>query len=463
MRQGRSLIFMQSSTEQQTLEIGRRLAAAEPAEPWIRRIEENLIDRLLADPGFKTQVFRLVDVYPSLRDAEDRFGHMSTYLSGDAAPSFVRRGLAVAGKLAIGRRSAAGVLDYSIARMARRFIAGSTPAEALPALERLWQKGSAPILDLLGEVTVTDPDADRYANRVTEYLSTVAEAMALWESRPHLESDHHGPLPRLSVAIKPTATSAHYHPLPATEGKDEAAARIRPILDAAGRHGVFVWLDMEHFAVRDLTGDLFRRLATEYPDVEMGIVVQAYLRDSIPQLEALIDFAKSRTRPIGIRLVKGAYWDTETVEAAAHGWPCPVFEDKADTDINFEKATAVLNAAAEWVRPAYASHNLRSVAHAIADARSRGLGNEAIEFQVLYGMGDDLRAALADLGMRTRFYAPVGELIPGMAYLVRRLLENTSNESFLRQSRHEAELDDLLAAPTSAATTLSSSTGPDTQ
>jgi RHH-type proline utilization regulon transcriptional repressor/proline dehydrogenase/delta 1-pyrroline-5-carboxylate dehydrogenase len=433
--------------ERKTVEIGKSLAAVEPHVPIPRRLEERAIDSLLSDPGFKTQVFRLVDVYPALRSTSDRFSHLDSYLSVPAAPGLVRRGLRLASSSSLGRKSAVRVLDFSIARMARRFIAGTTPAEAIPVLKELWADGTAPILDLLGEVTVTDPDADRYSRRVEQYLTDVAIEMAGWDDQAGLRRDHHGDLPRLSVALKPTAMSAHYHPLTAVGGIDEAAGRIRPILQAAQQHSAFVWFDMEHFAVRDLTETLFRRLATEFPDVEMGIVVQAYLRDSVDQLARLIEFAKSRTRPIGIRLVKGAYWDTETIEAQAHGWPCPVFEVKSETDANFEAATGLLNGAAEWVRPAYASHNLRSVARAIADARHRGLGDDVIEVQVLYGMGDDLRAAASELGIRTRFYAPVGELIPGMAYLVRRLLENTSNESFLRQSRDKHELDELLRAP----------------
>ncbi len=440
---------MNRSIELLTQEIGRQLAEVEPTLPLTRRWEDRLVDRLLTEPGFKTQVFRLVDVYPSLRSVEDRFDHLHSYLNIDSAPAIVRSGLRLAAASSLGRKAAADVLDRSIARMARRFIAGSTPAEALPTLRALWDERTAPILDLLGEVTVTDADADRYGLRVAEYLHAVAADMSSWPVRPEIETDHHGPLPRLSVAIKPTALSATYHPLSAERGIREAGDRIRPILQAAMEENVFVWFDMEHFAVRDLTMRLFTQLVgdPEFAHLDAGIVVQAYLRDSMSQLQDLITFAEARSRPIGIRLVKGAYWDTETVEAAAHGWPAPVFEAKEATDANFEACTRVLNGAYRYVRPAYASHNLRSVAHAIADARIQKLPPATLEFQMLYGMGDDLRMAVNELGVRTRFYAPVGELIPGMAYLVRRLLENTSNESFLRQSRSTRRLSSLLAPP----------------
>jgi RHH-type proline utilization regulon transcriptional repressor/proline dehydrogenase/delta 1-pyrroline-5-carboxylate dehydrogenase len=148
-----------------------------------------------------------------------------------------------------------------------------------------------------------------------------------------------------------------------------------------------------------------------------------------------------------VRLVKGAYWDHEIAEAGQHGWPVPVFEAKADSDRNFEALTTRLLAARPTVRVAIASHNLRSVAHAIAANRLSGARDSELELQVLRGLGDDLQDALAARGFRVRTYCPVGDLVAGMAYLVRRLLENTSNDSFLSQARQGASLEELLAAP----------------
>src|SRR5207237_7444728 len=152
--------------------------------------------------------------------------------------------------------------------------------------------------------------------------------------------------------------------------------------------------------------------------------------------------------PLQIRLVKGAYWDYETVVAKAEGWPVPVFEEKAQTDANYERCVRHLVDNAGAVRPAFASHNLRSLAYGIAAARAAGLPDGAVELQMLYGMAGSVPAGLRTLGQRVRIYAPVGELVPGMAYLVRRLLENTSNESFVRRRFKEGrELDALLAPP----------------
>src|SRR5204863_7400514 len=134
--------------------------------------------------------------------------------------------------------------------------------------------------------------------------------------------------------------------------------------------------------------------------------------------------ATGRASPLTIRLVKGAYWDHEIVEARQHGWRTPVFEVKAESDRNFEALTRVLLDARPAVRVAVASHNPRSVAHAIAYSRRLGADDRDLELQVLRGLGDQLQDALASRGFRVRTYCPVGDLVAGMAYLVRRLLEN---------------------------------------
>ena len=128
--------------------------------------------------------------------------------------------------------------------------------------------------------------------------------------------------------------------------------------------------------------------------------------------------------------MKGAYWDEERIVAAQNSWPVPVFEEKAETDRSFEICTDALLKAWPHLRPAIGSHNPRSVAQAVVKARDARLPDGDLEFQTLYGMAEGLRKAIAEAGYRTRVYTPVGEVIPGMAYLVRRLLENTSNQAW---------------------------------
>jgi RHH-type proline utilization regulon transcriptional repressor/proline dehydrogenase/delta 1-pyrroline-5-carboxylate dehydrogenase len=180
-----------------------------------------------------------------------------------------------------------------------------------------------------------------------------------------------------------------------------------------------------------------------------GLVLQAYLVDSPQTCDQITTWAAAtpREHPLMVRLVKGAYWDHEVVEAKQHGWDAPVFEVKAECDRNFEALTIELLKARPHVRPAIASHNLRSVAHAIAANRETNSAERDVEFQVLRGLGDELQHALAKEGYRVRTYCPVGDLVAGMAYLVRRLLENTSNEGFLQLQAEGHALEELLAAP----------------
>jgi RHH-type proline utilization regulon transcriptional repressor/proline dehydrogenase/delta 1-pyrroline-5-carboxylate dehydrogenase len=208
---------------------------------------------------------------------------------------------------------------------------------------------------------------------------------------------------------------------------------------------------MESLDLRESVSELVIELLSEgeFRDgPSTGIVLQAYLVDSPEQLDDLLEWLRSADRsvPFTVRLVKGAYWDHEVVQAAQHGWPVPVFTERAECDRNFELLTRRLLAARDLVRVAIASHNLRSISHAIAAAEMTSDPQE-LEFQVLRGLGDDVQDGLARMNKRVRTYSPIGDLIAGMAYLVRRLLENTSNDSFLRVRAGVDDPRELLAAP----------------
>jgi len=339
-----------------------------------------------------------------------------------------------------------------VQRMAKRFIVGAGPAEAVPALRRLWQSGAATSVDLLGEATVTAAEADCYAQRCDEALRTLAQAVTTWPSRPTLEADSHGPIPRVNLSVKVTALTARVRAEAPELGIEDAKHRLRALLRTAKDVGAHLHVDMESMDSRDLITELVIKLLSE-PEFKdgpsAGIVLQAYLRESPDRLRDVLAWAEAtpRAQPLTVRLVKGAYWDHEVVEARQHGWGVPVFEDKAESDRNFEALSRALIDAKPLVRTAIASHNLRSVAHAIAYNRLTGGDDGDIELQVLRGLGDDLQDALAHAGFRVRAYCPVGELVAGMAYLVRRLLENTANESFLSDLQRGTPIEELLAAP----------------
>jgi RHH-type proline utilization regulon transcriptional repressor/proline dehydrogenase/delta 1-pyrroline-5-carboxylate dehydrogenase len=411
---------------------------------------ERLLDWALASPEFKNELFRLVDVLPACADDDDVVRHLEEYLDGVEAPRLVDAGIAVAEHVPFGAHLSARVARRGVTRMARQFIAGETPADAIPRLARLWRSGEASTVDLLGEKTLTAAEADHYAARVDDLLATIVEATASWPDDPALERDPWGVIPRANVSVKPTALTARFEALDGDGAVADALARLRPILQRAKSSGATVHLDTEHYAVKDLTYDLLRAIGAEFPDgPQLGCVVQAYLRESFDDLEGLIGWASANLRiPLQVRLVKGAYWDAETIEARAAGWPSPVFDEKEHTDANYERCVRLLVARAGAVRPAFASHNIRTLAYAVTHARAAGLHDTAFELQLLYGMAAPVHEALRRLGFRVRVYAPVGDLIPGMAYLVRRLLENTSNESFIRQRFAQREqLDQLLTPP----------------
>src|SRR5204862_5617876 len=132
--------------------------------------------------------------------------------------------------------------------------------------------------------------------------------------------------------------------------------------------------------------------------------------------------SSARARPITVRLVKGAYWDAETVHAKASGWTPPVFEHKDETDASYERCTRLLHDHHGEVRAAFGSHNLRSLAYAVSYGRHRGVADSGYELQMLYGMAPAVHAAVRRPGFRLRVYAPVGALVPGAGYHGRPLL-----------------------------------------
>ena len=410
-------------------------------------------DRMLSfamnHPSFKTQLFRFVDVFPATTGDADVLRHINEYFDDTDAPRLLDVGIDVADHIPMGDKLSASIARRNIRRMAQQFIVGTSAADAVHGLSALWRKGSAFTVDLLGEKTVTEEEADRYAARVDELVRTLIKATASWPPDDHLEFDDLGPLPRVNVSIKPTALASLYSPLTREDGLRQAAKRLRPIMELAAANDVFVYFDMEHYEVKDLTLDLFRGLADEFPHAQLGIVIQAYLKDSFTDLTSVCDWAANRRGAlVGVRLVKGAYWDSETITSQAEGWPVPVFQDKDETDANYERCTRLLHDHHGAVRAAFGSHNLRSLAYAAVSARQRGIPDTGYELQMLHGMAEPVQAAIRRLGVRLRIYSPVGELVPGMAYLVRRLLENTSNESFVRHRFAEGrDLDELLRAP----------------
>jgi RHH-type proline utilization regulon transcriptional repressor/proline dehydrogenase/delta 1-pyrroline-5-carboxylate dehydrogenase len=443
--------------DDEILAVGRDVAARFPstARRPMKALDDKAMDLASQDEELRAALFRFVDVVPACRSLDDLARHLTGFLEEvtDRPPPLevaMRMSGTKAGRAALGAASAAGVRH-----MAHRFIVGETPREATKVLQELWRSGAASSVDLLGEATVTAAEADRYAQRCAQALDELAEVYRGLPERRHLEHDSGGRLPRANLSVKVSALTPMLRPDAPEIGKRDAAPRLRELLRRAKERDAHLHIDMESFDSREAVTDLVLELLSE-PEFQdgpsAGLVLQAYLRDSPALCDRITAWAAqaNRASPLTVRLVKGAYWDHEIVEARQHGWDAPVFEVKADSDRNFEDLTVRLLEAGvggHGIRPAIASHNLRSVAHAIAQNRRLGAADEDVELQVLRGLGDDLQHALAGAGMRVRTYCPVGDLVAGMAYLVRRLLENTSNESFLYEQARGVPLETLLAAP----------------
>jgi RHH-type proline utilization regulon transcriptional repressor/proline dehydrogenase/delta 1-pyrroline-5-carboxylate dehydrogenase len=444
----------QAAVERDLRQIGRELAARFPsrARHPVRAFDEKAMELSSQDAELRAALFRLVDVTPACRSLDDLARHLGAYLEevGDKRPPLraaMRMSENRAGRAALGAAAAAGVRH-----MAHRFIVAESPRAAAADLHSMWRDGIAASLDLLGEATVTEEEADRYAQRCEDALEELARAYEKVPPREQLERDSLGRIARANLSVKVSALTPLMRPEAPELGRDDAARRLRPLLDRAQQRDVHLHIDMESVDSLESTFELVFGLLDEPAFREgpsAGVVLQAYLRESARHLDRILEWASAsdRTQPLVVRLVKGAYWDHEVVEARQHGWAPPVFESKVECDRNFEELTRRLLDARPLVRVAVGSHNLRSVSHAIAYNRASGGHDQDLELQVLRGLGDDLGNALAELGLRVRAYCPVGDLVAGMAYLVRRLLENTSNESFLHQQASGAPLEELLAAP----------------
>ena len=445
-------VRMMVDLETRTREIGRQVfklsreGDGRAAEPWWDRWMMGLTMR---DERVKSQLFRFIDVLPALREPAQINAHLREYLGS------VRERLPGGLGLAINWLPSDGWLGGKISglarsnarRMARRFIAASDLPGVIAAIRAMRERRLGFTIDLLGEAVLSASEAFRYQRSYLQLIEGLTADASTWPTVGQIDVGADGPLPRVNVSVKLSSLFSQFDPIDPAGTSLAVRERLRPILRAARQRGAFVNVDMEQFAYKDMTLRIFRDVLDEeefrgWPDV--GIAVQAYLKSCGDDLAMLAGWAGRRGTPVWVRLVKGAYWDYESVIAAQNNWPVPVFAQKSETDASYEAQTSFLIEHHDVLRPAIASHNIRSIAHALASAEARGLPARSFEFQMLYGMAEPVKQALVAMGHRVRVYTPFGELLPGMAYLVRRLLENTSNESFLRAGFLERQPEEQL-------------------
>ncbi|PCI08567.1 MAG: 1-pyrroline-5-carboxylate dehydrogenase [Gammaproteobacteria bacterium] len=407
-----------------------------------------LVARAISDPQFRIQTLRFIDVLPSLNDDLALTRHLQEYFGDNDSPlpELARWGLKQSDKPWLAH-VAAPLVRYTVRGLARRFMGGNNIRRASATLERLKRGGMNSSLDILGEASVSEDEADVYQRSYLEMIPAMSAYLQTWEDSNVMDQLHGRLAPRLNVSVK---LSSLYSQIDVVDSQGCVAAikkRLIPILECAREHQAFVMIDMEQYDFKDIILSCFLEILQDHrfqhwPDI--GIAIQAYLKDSFADLIRIVEVVKQRETPATVRLVRGAYWDYETIVAAQNHWSSPVWLYKQDTDANFERCLAYLFAAHPLIETAVATHNIRSLAVAMALAEKHKLSKRDYEFQMLYGMADTLKKTLVQRQQQLRVYVPYGETLPGMAYLVRRLLENSSGQTVLDMgltSQQQVKLD----------------------
>lgn len=455
-------ISSSSAYESQTQAIARQLlAATQENRSFFGQIRDQMRwdDKLLAwameNPGLRVQLFRFIDCLPALESKAEIARHLQEYLGDPSVelPAALKGILNFTNPDSLPGQVAATTVSTAVQTLAHKYISGENIQQAIKTIERLRKSRLAFTMDVLGEAVITETEAQAYLDRYLELMTQLSQAAQSWSTVDQIDRADSENLAKVQVSVKLTAFYSQFDPLDRQGSQNRVGDRIRFLLHRAQELGVAVHFDMEQYSYKDITLAILKELLMEpeFRDrTDVGITLQAYLRDSEQDLKDLIAWGRKRGYPLTVRLVKGAYWDQETITAAQKGWPQPVYNHKGDTDANFEHLTQLLLENHQVLYAAIGSHNVRSQAKAIALAQALNIPRRNLELQVLYGMADKLARALVDQGQRVRVYCPYGDLIPGMAYLIRRLLENTANSSFLKQSLTTTSAETLIAPPTTS-------------
>ena len=424
-------------------ELARRSAEQANQQTWL----DQLITHAIQDPHFRIQTLRFIDVLPSLDDDIELTHHLQEYF-GDLQtplPQLAQWGLKKSDEPWLAH-IAAPLVRMTVRGLSRKFMGGSSLSSVSKNIDRLLDSGMHFSLDILGEASVTEKEADGYQSA---YLNMIPDMSRRLNERNVVEPTGHlqqRVMSQLNVSLKLSSLYSQIDPVNFEGSIDTIKRRLYPILHCARENNAFVLIDMESYDVKDITLRVFLDILQEpvFNDWSgIGLAIQTYLKDSFDDLLNIHDVLQKRKTPATVRLVRGAYWDYETVIANQNNWPSPVWTRKQDTDANFERCLDYLLSKHTVFTTAVATHNLRSIAAAIALAEKYGLSREDYEFQMLYGMADSLKQVLVDKGQQLRIYVPYGETLPGMAYLVRRLLENSSGESILDLGLHDSQQVDL--------------------
>ena len=321
--------------------------------------------------------------------------------------------------------------------LGRQFVLGRTIDEAMRRAGEWEKTGYTYSYDMLGEAARTAADAKRYHLAYSGAITAIAGAGAAGTRAARPE-----------ISVKLSALHPRYETAQRDRVLAELVARVRALALLAATAGIGFNIDAEEMDRLDLSLDVIEAVVAD-PALAgwdgFGVAVQAYGPRAVPVIDWLYDLAIARDRRLMVRLVKGAYWDTEIKRAQAKGLDgFPVFTRKTTTDISYIACARRLLDRRDRLYPQFASHNAHTIAAVLEMA---GDDPQGFEFQRLHGMGEALHAAVRDqMGRRCRIYAPVGAHRDLLAYLVRRLLENGANSSFVNQIIDPAIPPDRIAA-----------------
>ncbi|HKY94792.1 MAG TPA: bifunctional proline dehydrogenase/L-glutamate gamma-semialdehyde dehydrogenase PutA, partial [Kiloniellales bacterium] len=331
--------------------------------------------------------------------------------------------------------------------LGRQFVMGRTIEEALERAAKEEQRGYRHSFDMLGEGARTMEDADRYLDSYLDAIAAIGR-----------HSAGRGPIGGPGISVKLSALHPRYEEAKRDRVR-ELKERILKVAGAAKTANIGMTIDAEEASRLDLSLDLIEALAVA-PELKgwqgLGLALQAYQKRAILVLDWLAALGKRAERRLFVRLVKGAYWDSEIKWAQEQGLDhYPVFTRKSTTDVSYQACMRKMLSEPDAIYPAFATHNALSVATVLELAGNR----QDYEFQRLHGMGETLYAEIVGperLNRPCRIYAPVGSHEDLLAYLVRRLLENGANSSFVNRIQDERlPVEEMVADPVARTRRLS--------
>jgi len=414
---------------------------------WLLRFIQGMLD----NTSFRVQALRFIDVLPALSNDEDLVDHLLAYFNDEELRFFSdAAGKVLQLRKLTGNKLIAFTIRKAVRRLARYYLGGENTEDALNTAKYLREQQYLYSFDLLGEAALSEKETTDYQQYYLTIMKIFSEHTQDWSPQPDLDRAQTGNSPLVNLSIKPSSLYCRLRSVDPAGSINGLVDKLRPVFSYARDCGAAVCLDMEQYEFKHIILESFKTLLMEpgfrdWPNA--GIAMQAYLKDTEQDLNDMLNWARQRGTPITIRLVRGAYWDYETITAAQFGWPCPVWQHKWQTDRNYERCVETLFSHIGTVIPAIATHNIRSLAQAMTLADELRIQPHQFEFQMLYGMSPHMMKAVAERGYHLRVYVPFGELIPGMSYLTRRLLENASSQSFQRMSMQQESIFDELKAP----------------